>query len=136
MGPTTRMMGSLHQADGTFLVLESFSCPSGICYLVGEQPKQMSEVPDDEILITEEETQKMVEGEQLTEQLLQPTDVPDGQEDGKIAQIFITFVFTPEYMKGKTADDLLMLANNYVAHANQNYRRNNIPIEMKYHCHM
>ena len=25
-------------------------------------------------------------------------------------------------MKGKTADDLLMLANNYVAHANQNYR--------------
>ena len=30
-------------------------------------------------------------------------------------------------MAGKTADDLFMLANNYVAHANQNYRFISMP---------
>ena len=67
-------MGNLHQADGTTLVLgdifhksnlsgittESFSCPSGICYLVGEQPKIMSEIHEPSTLITEEETKQMV----------------------------------------------------------------------------
>ena len=71
-------MGNLHQADGTALVLgeifynskpgwhlmgiviESFSCHLGICYIMGEQPKIISEIHEPSSLVTEEETKRMV----------------------------------------------------------------------------
>lgn len=72
---TNGLMGNLHQVDGTALVLgdqtklnwhlsnsmtESFPCPSGICYLLGEQPKKTCEVDEHPVVITKEETKQMV----------------------------------------------------------------------------
>merc|ERR1719239_1221518 len=132
---TTNLMGNLHQADGTTLVLESFSCPSGICYLVGEQPKIMSEIHEPSTLITEEETKQMIRDGLLPEKGQDYSEEqPDGEDDGVDALVSVTFHFTPEYKK--KYPDLFMAANNFVAQGNRNYRKNNMPIRLIYHCHM
>merc|ERR1719397_1424664 len=57
----------------------------------------------------------------------------EGKDDGVEAEFSIMFYFTPEYEQKHT--DLLLAATTLIEQANNNYRKNKLPIKMKYFCH-